>query len=96
MAAYPPLVVPVLQPPLIMPTFKFGPDPVEVICGNCQKSVVTVTTAENSACAYFTACFLCCTEIFMLCFWIPLVMDSCKDVIHTCPSCGGKLGHYTP
>lgn len=77
----------VINPPLM-----FGESPMQVTCGNCHQTVVTTTTAENGACAYIAALvvfILCCP-----CFWIPLVIDTCKDVNHTCPACGAILGQY--
>ena len=29
------------------------------------------------------------------CMWIPFILDGLKNVIHTCPKCGSKLGEYT-
>jgi len=29
-----------------------------------------------------------------LCAWIPCVIDGCKDVVHTCPSCGAVVGRH--
>lgn len=83
----------VQQPPVIMATFAFGPDPMQVTCGNCHMTVTTTTTWQNGGCAclaVFIVCILCWP-----CFWLPLVMNSCKDVIHTCPSCGSMLGRYS-
>ncbi|KAF8781709.1 lipopolysaccharide-induced tumor necrosis factor-alpha factor homolog [Argiope bruennichi] len=71
---------------------EFGEKPVQVTCGNCRQTVITTTTAENGACAYI-ACIIvlifCCP-----CFFIPLCIDSCKDIQHTCPGCGARLGTY--
>ncbi|GFT23825.1 lipopolysaccharide-induced tumor necrosis factor-alpha factor-like protein [Nephila pilipes] len=83
---YPTHSVIITPPPLL------GPQPMRVTCGNCQRSVLTTTVRENGACAYIATlfvCLLCCP-----CFWIPLCLDSCKDVQHACPGCGARLGTY--
>ncbi|GIY69783.1 LITAF domain-containing protein [Caerostris extrusa] len=77
---------------VVVPPPMFGDSPMQITCGNCRQTVVTTTTAENGACAYL-ACvivlILCCP-----CFFIPLCMTSCKDVHHTCPGCGARLGTF--
>ncbi|XP_071036304.1 lipopolysaccharide-induced tumor necrosis factor-alpha factor homolog [Parasteatoda tepidariorum] len=77
---------------VVMPVTPFGPDPMQITCGNCHKAVVTTTVATNGACAWIAAimvCICCCPL-----FWVPLCIDSCKDVQHQCPSCGAYLGAY--
>ncbi|CAL1277588.1 unnamed protein product [Larinioides sclopetarius] len=77
---------------VITPPVMLSNQPMRVTCGNCQRAVMTTTTRENGACAYISTlfiCFLCCP-----CFWIPLCLDSCKDVHHSCPGCGARLGTY--
>lgn len=89
---YPQVAVTMQPTPMVVPQLMFGPEPMQVTCGNCQKVVMTTTVTENGACAWIAAlivCLFCCP-----CFWIPLVMDSCKDVNHTCPACGSLLGRF--
>ncbi|KFM80310.1 Lipopolysaccharide-induced tumor necrosis factor-alpha factor-like protein, partial [Stegodyphus mimosarum] len=77
---------------VVAPLPPFGDTPVQVTCGNCRQTVMTTTIAENGACAWLAAAIVC--FIFCPCAWVPLVMDSCKDVHHTCPACGARLGTY--
>ncbi len=32
--------------------------------------------------------------IGLCCFWVPCVIDDCKDVEHHCPNCGRIVGEY--
>lgn len=68
----------------------FGELPVQTTCPNCHNTVTTTTVKQNGTFAYvmaFVVCLFCCP-----CFWIPLVMDTCKDVYHSCPACNASLG----
>jgi len=42
--------------------------------------------------AYTKRCRVDLSNRCFLCMWIPCVIDGCKDVVHTCPSCGMILG----
>ncbi|KAM9785041.1 LITAF domain-containing protein-like [Syngnathus typhle] len=65
-------------------------NPGRTICPHCRQTVVThveykpglKTWAIFGILAFF-GCFLCC--------WIPFVVDSCKDVVHHCPSCHTQI-----
>ncbi|GIY46677.1 lipopolysaccharide-induced tumor necrosis factor-alpha factor-like protein [Caerostris extrusa] len=77
---------------VITPPVMLSNQPMSITCGNCRRTVMTTTVKENGACAYIATifvCLLCCP-----CFWIPLCLDSCKDVHHSCPGCGARLGTY--
>ncbi|XP_015909786.2 lipopolysaccharide-induced tumor necrosis factor-alpha factor homolog isoform X1 [Parasteatoda tepidariorum] len=71
---------------------QFGDTPMQVTCSNCHKTVITTTVAENGACAWIAV--LVMVFVFCPCFFIPLCIDSCKDIHHKCPSCGCQLGVY--
>lgn len=78
--------------PVIAPTISFGDSPMQTTCGNCRQTIVTQTIFSNGAAAYVAALIICL--LFFPCFWVPLCMDSCKDVHHRCPSCGAELGAF--
>ncbi|GFW16421.1 hypothetical protein TNCV_442961 [Trichonephila clavipes] len=44
---------------IINPPALFGPKPMQVKCGNCQRSVLTSVVRENGACAYIATLFVC-------------------------------------
>ena len=44
---------------IVVPQIVFGPDPMQVTCGNCHKTVMTTTVAENGACAWIAALIVC-------------------------------------
>ncbi|XP_023219694.1 lipopolysaccharide-induced tumor necrosis factor-alpha factor homolog [Centruroides sculpturatus] len=78
------------SPSVIVQQPVFRDTPVQTLCPNCRNTVVTSTVKESGGCTYlaaFAVCLICCP-----CFWIPLVIDTCKDTIHTCPNCNSTLG----
>jgi len=76
----------------VAPMINFGDTPVQITCGNCSQTIVTQTIAQNGAAAYIAAIII--LILFFPFFWVPLCMDSCKDVYHKCPSCGAQLGVF--
>merc|ERR1712117_351193 len=76
----------VVQAPL------FGREPMETFCPRCQRNVRTTTIKKTSQTAYLYAIILCLCCYCLAC--IPCCMDSCKNVEHSCPSCGAQLGVY--
>lgn len=85
---YPAASVVVVQQPA------FGDVPVQTTCPQCHSTVTTTVTKQNGTFAYLIAllvCLVCCP-----CFWIPLVVDACRDVYHTCPACNASLGVKKP
>jgi lipopolysaccharide-induced tumor necrosis factor-alpha factor len=62
-------------------------------CPRCQRWVQSVTESVSGCCTYltcwgllFVGCVPCCL--------IPFCVDSCKDSVHRCSSCGESLGVY--
>ncbi|RGB31203.1 LITAF-like zinc ribbon domain-containing protein [Rhizophagus diaphanus] len=63
--------------------------PVVVICPYCRNNVTTIVNETPGNTAYLWSFIL-----FLICFplmWVPCVMSSCLDKIHTCPSCRNVL-----
>ncbi|KAJ1925598.1 hypothetical protein IWQ60_004460 [Tieghemiomyces parasiticus] len=64
--------------------------PIVVHCPKCQTTVTSVIvpkTGTKGGIAALITCLVCWPV-----FWIPLVMDSCKDEVHLCPTCKQELG----
>ncbi|PKK76574.1 hypothetical protein GLOIN_2v1594619 [Rhizophagus irregularis DAOM 181602=DAOM 197198] len=63
--------------------------PVVVICPYCRNNVTTIVneTPGNTAYLWSFILFLICCPLM----WVPCVMSSCLDKIHTCPSCRNVL-----
>uniref|UniRef100_U5EHN6 Putative membrane-associated motif in lps-induced tumor necrosis factor alpha factor n=1 Tax=Corethrella appendiculata TaxID=1370023 RepID=U5EHN6_9DIPT len=70
-----------------------GPDPSAVVCPSCHKQIVTRIDHEVSTKTHIIAGILC-LFVCWPCFWIPYVVDSCKNANHYCPSCGAFIGSY--
>lgn len=70
-----------------------GPDPASITCPSCQKHIVTRLDYETSTKTHIFAGLLC-LFICWPCFWIPYVIDSCKNANHYCPNCGAYIGTY--
>lgn len=65
----------------------------ETMCTNCHRQVVTNVSYETGGLTWLIFAILCFVGCW-LCACIPFCVDDCKDVVHTCPSCGFVLGHY--
>lgn len=67
--------------------------PGRMLCPHCKN---TVTTSVEHKVGVFTLvifgimCFLICWP----CSWIPFILNSCKDVQHSCPQCNNVLHVY--
>lgn len=70
-----------------------GPDPASISCPSCQKHVITRMDYETSTKTHIMAGLLC-LFICWPCFWIPYVVDTCKNANHYCPNCGAYIGTY--
>ncbi|EDO63389.1 lipopolysaccharide-induced tumor necrosis factor-alpha factor-like [Anopheles arabiensis] len=70
-----------------------GPDPASMVCPSCTKHVITRLDYETSTKTHIAAGLLC-LFICWPCFWIPYVIDSCKNANHYCPNCGAYIGTY--
>merc|ERR1711970_1306141 len=71
----------------------FGKDPVTTVCKNCGANITTSTTTETGLVAWISAGVLCGVGLWC-CFWIPLTMNSLKDVTHKCPNCNVVVGKH--
>lgn len=75
-----------LLPPLV------GPEPWNIVCPNCRQNVVTRMEVDVSSRTHLGALVLCL--VFWPIFWIPYVMDKCKDKNHYCSECDSYIGTY--
>ncbi|XP_076358770.1 lipopolysaccharide-induced tumor necrosis factor-alpha factor homolog [Tachypleus tridentatus] len=68
----------------------FGEAPCQTTCPNCRNTIVTTVQRESGVCTWIAVVvvlLVCCP-----CFFIPLVIDTCKDSRHMCPSCNATVG----
>lgn len=83
----------ITQPTTIAAVICFGEVPVAMSCPFCQAQITTGTTYENGDKVWLWMAIFCFLG-GLLCFWIPLVMDSLKDVHHHCPNCKRVVGTF--
>ncbi|XP_055327287.1 lipopolysaccharide-induced tumor necrosis factor-alpha factor homolog [Paramacrobiotus metropolitanus] len=74
--------------------FILGPEPSQGVCPCCGQFIVTRINHELGSHAYTWMAIFCILG-GVLCFWIPLVVDSMQDVLHYCPNCNTLLGRFT-
>lgn len=73
------------------PAVHLGSTPCQFHCPNCNQ-VVTTEVSYQAGMATWLFVFILVIVGFWLCFWIPLVMDECKDAVHNCSNCGYVCG----
>ncbi|XP_032834577.1 lipopolysaccharide-induced tumor necrosis factor-alpha factor homolog [Petromyzon marinus] len=61
-------------------------NPVTTTCPSCRQMVQTETSTQPGLLTWLIMGGLCLVGLW-LCVWIPLVVDSCKDVEHRCANC---------
>jgi len=85
------------QPQTVIVTtqgLRLGPDPASITCPTCRQEVITVVQYENGLMTWILVGSCAAVGCWLGCCLIPLCVDDCKDVIHTCPNCRGFLGRY--
>lgn len=82
--------------PIVISGTHFGECPVRTKCPQCQADVLTSTHYETGGFAWMIFGMLAIAGCFVIVTWffccIPFCLDSCKDVVHTCPNCHAVIG----
>lgn len=76
----------------VITTPGFGPDPAQITCPSCGQVTITKIDHESSTKTHLMAGLLCL--LVWPCFWLPYVMESCKNANHYCTNCSAYLGTY--
>mmetsp|Transcript_17632 Transcript_17632/g.25738 ORF Transcript_17632/g.25738 Transcript_17632/m.25738 type:complete len:140 (-) Transcript_17632:235-654(-) len=63
-------------------------------CPECNKSTRTRTVSHPNWATWTAVIITGC--LFLPLFWLPLVIDSCKQVDHYCKNCHEKVGDAKP
>jgi len=73
----------------------YGHTPVAQTCPHCKGGISTRVKHEVGDGTWAGVC--CMLFVFFPCWWLPLVIDDCKDAIHECPNCNQVVGrkNYT-
>ncbi|XP_076095368.1 LITAF domain-containing protein-like [Mytilus galloprovincialis] len=82
------------QPNVLYQTLIFGETPVRMTCTSCRADILTNTHYENGTFAWVACIFLVFVGLSLFCCLIPFCLNSCKDVVHTCPNCRVTVGRY--
>ncbi|XP_075264342.1 uncharacterized protein LOC142356286 isoform X1 [Convolutriloba macropyga] len=77
-----------------VPAGKLGTDPMQVTCPNCQQNVTTQLDYQKGCLTWLICGLLCLFGLFLGCCLIPFCVNSCKDVVHTCPNCKVVIGTH--
>lgn len=86
----------IIQQPQVthLMTVSFHEAPVATTCPACHASVVTATSYVTGTLTWLACLGLCVIGCDAGCCLIPFCVDSMKDVVHSCPSCGNQIGVY--
>ncbi|XP_052105361.1 LITAF domain-containing protein-like [Mytilus californianus] len=87
-----PTVVVTGQPTVLIQQFREAP--VRTHCQSCGADILTSTHYETGTMTWVVAGVMCIIGLWIGCCLIPFILDACKDVIHTCPSCHKMVGRY--
>jgi len=68
-------------------------EPVEITCSSCHNQGITNVKYQVGCGTWFNCCILVCAGCIP-CSFIPFCMKDCKDVHHTCSSCGTPAGTF--
>ena len=60
-------------------------------CPHCQVDMITTVRYEPGMLTWISMGIMFLLG-FLICCWIPLLIDALKDVVHSCPSCHYKCG----
>ncbi|GJJ70522.1 lipopolysaccharide-induced tumor necrosis factor-alpha factor [Entomortierella parvispora] len=83
-----------MRPPSRIQDLKAKPG--VVVCQHCSYLVLTETTPENGSCTYLGILGLLLAGVTSCgCCLLPLCVTSCKDIMHSCPSCHEDIGLYS-
>jgi len=77
----------------MMPTV-CGQYPMSIACPFCQVQVVTAIKPEPGMLTWLICLVLCVFGCIFGCCLIPFCIDSCQDVLHSCPNCNRLIGRY--
>uniref|UniRef100_A0A7E4UP50 LITAF domain-containing protein n=1 Tax=Panagrellus redivivus TaxID=6233 RepID=A0A7E4UP50_PANRE len=85
--------------PIVIQTPLFGQFPVETDCRYCHAHIVTHTNKVAGALPWVIMGICFVLGFFLLIPWciccLPFCIESCLDVLHTCPSCKRALGRFS-
>ena len=69
--------------------------PINTICFACHHPGITFINYRMGSQSWILVIILAFLSLGLLC-WIPFLLDSCKDAVHTCTGCTMALGSAPP
>ncbi|PAA92246.1 hypothetical protein BOX15_Mlig024054g1, partial [Macrostomum lignano] len=80
---------------VVMTNQNFRDVPVNTVCQFCNQQIITCIRFQDGLLTYLACVGICLIGCDLGCCLIPFCLDSCKDVVHTCPNCNHKLGKFS-
>jgi lipopolysaccharide-induced tumor necrosis factor-alpha factor len=87
----------IVTQPVVLPQITvvaFGDRPIQVQCPHCQATVLTDVSYEAGVMTWLLCVIILVIGCWFFCCLIPFCIDSCKDVVHTCPNCRRQISYY--
>ncbi|NXS98139.1 LITAF factor, partial [Jacana jacana] len=73
---------------------EFNIYPVLMCCPFCNQMIVTDLSYDPGVLTWLSCGLLCLLGCIAGCCLIPFFIDTLRDVIHSCPKCGARVGTY--
>ena len=73
---------------------QFRETPVRIICPSCRAEILTSTHYEAGTFTWVACLIIAFVGLWLFCCLLPFCLNSCKDVVHSCPSCRHTVGRY--
>ncbi|XP_043945008.1 lipopolysaccharide-induced tumor necrosis factor-alpha factor homolog isoform X2 [Protopterus annectens] len=86
----------VVQTFLVQPSVKLSYQPVHTTCPSCRQQILTKVTYKTGALTWLSCCGIMLAGCFCGCCLIPFFVDSLKNTLHHCPTCGCLIGICKP
>ncbi|RUS80839.1 hypothetical protein EGW08_011394 [Elysia chlorotica] len=67
-------------------------DPVACTCRHCFAEITTQTSHKAGLYSWLLCLLICLAGCDLGCCCIPFCVNCSRDIVHTCPNCGKRIG----